>query len=386
MRLVVISHTPHHLVGGELRGLGATVREIDELAGIVDELVHVAPLHPGAAAADARPYCSGNVRLAAVQPAGGRGPLAKADVVVRIPGYWRAIRRELRGADAVHVRFPAPVALVALLALMLRRAPRVRWYKYGGAWRGAGPPATYRLQRWMLSRLYPLHRGTVTVNGTWPRQEAHVRSFDNPSISEAEHATARAALDRRPSPPPLRVAFAGRLSSDKGADVLVEAVGELRQAGVDVVAEILGDGAERARLEALAMAVGATESVRFRGWVSREQLDEEYRRAHLLVLPSRTEGFPKVVGEAMAHGVVPVVAPLPAVEEVLVAASAGTVVADGLPATWSAAMKAYADDPGRLAREAARCSEVASRFTYRVYLDRVAELLQVGREAGAGDG
>ena len=48
MRLLVVSHTEHFRKDGVTVGWGPTVRELGRLAGLFDELVHVAPLHRGA--------------------------------------------------------------------------------------------------------------------------------------------------------------------------------------------------------------------------------------------------------------------------------------------------------------------------------------------------
>ena len=47
MKLLIISHTPHYMNGTQLKGWGATVREIDYLAELFDEIIHIAPLYTG---------------------------------------------------------------------------------------------------------------------------------------------------------------------------------------------------------------------------------------------------------------------------------------------------------------------------------------------------
>ena len=102
-------------------------------------------------------------------------------------------------------------------------------------------------------------------------------------------------------PPPAprrggRVLAVGRLIRDKGMDVVVDAV-----AGMQGLLTIVGDGPERARLEAQARHHGL--DVRFEGHVSRERLAELYRESACVVLAARHgEGLPNVVLEAMAHG------------------------------------------------------------------------------------
>ncbi len=97
--------------------------------------------------------------------------------------------------------------------------------------------------------------------------------------------------------------FAGRLSSEKGVDVLLAA---LAQAG-DPDFTILGDGPLRADLEALAGRLGLV-NTSFRGRVDREDIDRIVGGARYFVMPSLSdENSPLAVFEAMVRGVPPIV-------------------------------------------------------------------------------
>jgi hypothetical protein len=108
VRLLIVSDTAHHLdADGRVVGWGPTVREIDHLAKLFGEIVHVAPLHDGPPPATALRYDSGRVRLRPIRPAGGAGIVAKAGILRQAPSWIAAISSELRHADAVHIRCPA---------------------------------------------------------------------------------------------------------------------------------------------------------------------------------------------------------------------------------------------------------------------------------------
>lgn len=373
MRLVVISHTPHYLTTAGVVGWAATVRELDHVATLVDQLVHVAPVHDGIAPAATAPYESGNVTVIPLRPAGGEGWRGKLDASLAAFGYLRVIRRELPAADAVHVRFPANVALVALFAVTARRRPHVRWFKYAGEWQSRrSEPVSYRLQRLALRRGRWLHRGVVTVNGTWPRQPRHVRSFHNPALTDAELS---APFTPRTLGTPLRMLVVGRLDAAKQAQVAVAAAQGLAAAGANVRLDVVGDGP---LLHRLRDGVGDSRNlVYFHGFVGRPELRRHYAQAHLLLVPSRTEGFPKVIAEAAASGVVPVVAAIPAVEQFLSAQGFGLAVGEATPAAFATAVETYMSDPGRWERESRLARDAAAAFTYEQYLQAVRPLLHV---------
>ena len=98
----------------------------------------------------------------------------------------------------------------------------------------------------------------------------------------------------------------GRLSAAeryKGHDRVIAALRGLRQRFPDLTYVVVGDGDDRARLEALARELGAADIMRFLGWVSDAELVEHYRMADLFVMPSTGEGFGIAFLEAMACGV-----------------------------------------------------------------------------------
>jgi glycosyltransferase involved in cell wall biosynthesis len=96
-----------------------------------------------------------------------------------------------------------------------------------------------------------------------------------------------------------------RLTEQKGHDVLLRALPAVRAAAGPIVLTLLGEGPQRASLQSLAASLGVTEAVRFGGVVP--DVIPYLAGASAFVLPSRYEGIPLALLEAMAAGV-PVVA------------------------------------------------------------------------------
>jgi glycosyltransferase involved in cell wall biosynthesis len=93
---------------------------------------------------------------------------------------------------------------------------------------------------------------------------------------------------------------AGRLEEQKGQDVLLDALAEVRRHGLEFVAVLAGDGRLRAALEERARSLGLEANVRFAGQV--EDLGPLLAAADAVTLPSRWEGMPLVLLEALARG------------------------------------------------------------------------------------
>lgn len=372
MRLLVVSHTAHYRAGDRVAGWGPTLREIDHLSELFDEVVHVAPLHDGPAPASAVPYQSPRVRFVPVHPAGGRDIAAKVKILRHAPTYVATILREMRRSDVVHVRCPANISMMAALVLALVRRPRRRWIKYAGNWRPDAPEAlSYTFQRWWLAR--PHHGAVVTVNGEWPDLPGHVLPFLNPCLTDEELADGRRSAGAKRLDGRVRLIFVGRVEPEKGAGRVLAIHERVRRAGVDATLDVVGDGPARAEFE-----VKASPGVTFHGWVPRPAIAPLYAAAHLVLLPTDSEGWPKVLSEAMAYGVVPVASQVSSIPGYLANFGLGRVHPPDDVDGFAASVVAYARSPERWAAESARALEVAERFTYRTYLKSVREMLALG--------
>src|SRR2546430_15094666 len=118
--------------------------------------------------------------------------------------------------------------------------------------------------------------------------------------SERDHVAALATRLRRPI-----IGVVGRLSPEKGVDLFLDACAGLARNGLVFSALVVGDGPERGRLEARCRQLALEPCVQVLGQIS--DVDVVYRHLDLLVLPSRSEGLPNTLLEAMCADV-PVVA------------------------------------------------------------------------------
>ena len=149
-----------------------------------------------------------------------------------------------------------------------------------------------------------------------------------------------AAADR----PGAGVIFAGRLSSEKGVDTLINALAEL---GGGVELSVVGEGPERGVLEGLS-ASAAPGRVKFHGRVAATELHEMIRRASVVVVPSRWyENQPMVILEAFACARPVIGSELGGIPELIVENATGTIVPPNDPQALAEAIQPYVDDSSR---------------------------------------
>jgi glycosyltransferase involved in cell wall biosynthesis len=153
-----------------------------------------------------------------------------------------------------------------------------------------------------------------------------------------------------------------RLSPEKGIDDLLRAMAILREQGVPVSLDVVGDGASRPQLEALAHELGLDERVRFVDFVPHgPKLISLLDAGDAFVLPSRSEGLPHSLVEAMARAL-PVVATAVGGIPGLLGGGAGVVVPVGDPGALASALAELTRDSRRGVELSRRALDTARRM------------------------
>lgn len=301
-KLVIISHTEHFIEGGVVRGWGPTINEINYLADYWEEVVHVGCLYDKPSPPSALPYTKNNISFAPIPPYGGKTIKDKILIFFKIPKIIAQVNKHIQGATEVQLRLPTAMGLYLLpFFSFFRKRKFTLWVKYAGAWDLKTAPMTYKLQRFWLKQNW--QRSKVTINGFWPDQPKHCISFENPCLEESDLKIGRSIAAQKNFQPPYTLCFVGRLEEAKGVDAILEA---LRDIPKDKIQEVhLIGGGDMAKYRK--MAASLPQSISFHSFLPKEEVHSYLSKSHFILLPSRSEGFPKVIAEAACYGVIPIV-------------------------------------------------------------------------------
>lgn len=248
------------------------------------------------------------VRCILLPRSGGNSMVHKVGVMAHTPlMLWTIFQRTLRH-QVIHTRAPSSPAFLALvLSFFLRN--KTWWHKYAGNWGQEKPPFFFGFQRACLKMAF---WSKVTINGRWPGQPAHCLSFENPCLEEAERVAGAQVIARKRYNGPLSLCFVGHLNAAKGADKLIDLISRLPSDRIAAM-HIVGDGPLRAQFESLVHRLPFP--LVLHGYASRAQVGEVMSECHLLLLPSQSEGFAKVIAEGANYGCVPVVSDVSATSQ-----------------------------------------------------------------------
>jgi glycosyltransferase involved in cell wall biosynthesis len=358
-RLLIVSSALHYVWQGQPGSYGPYVREIDIWADLFDEVVIAAPCRQEAFPGDCLPFRRANIALVPQRTAGGATLGAKLGLALAVPLMAADLARAMRDVDAIHVRCPGNLGLIAAVLAPLFSHRLVA--KYAGQWNGYdGEPLSGRIQRRLLGSRW--WRGPVTVYGEWPNQPAHVVPFFTSMMTAEQVAHAADVAATKRIERPLRVLFAGALQPRKRVEALIDAARLLVASGFPLTVVIVGDGPERGRLEARAGALVEQGAVRFVGAHPFDEAQRWYEWAHCLVLPSRhSEGWPKVVAEAMSYGLVCLAVGHGFVPNML--GGRGVVLEAGTPEEIASALRMVDAHPGDHEALAASASRWARQYS-----------------------
>jgi glycosyltransferase involved in cell wall biosynthesis len=216
-----------------------------------------------------------------------------------------------------------------------------------------------------------------------PRKVLVIRNAISPERFSEPDPSARAdLLGLFPEPPEQIVGAAGRISPEKGFEVLVEAAAILTRSNPRVGFIHFGDGPLRARLLARIGQLGLNDRFLLAGF--RYDLDRLIPAWDLAVIPSYTEGLPNIALEAFAASIPLVATAVGGVPEVVDDGKSGYLVPPGdaqaLAQSMSAALKS--DDYRRAMGQRGR-DRVVEEFTFAAQVAEYRRLLEdVTRDMG----
>jgi hypothetical protein len=293
-------------------------------------------------------------------------PIADRSDVRGILAHRRLFRR--LGADVAHFNLSAASSCQwAILAATT--VPGLKRIAVENSPMGTWSALSSRLKRFTSARLH----GHVAVGTTTARLIEEQSGLPRCSVGTLYHGVPDVAHEPVERPKDPTVLTVARHDPVKGIDVLLEA---MAQVPPPTRAVLIGDGSEGPALREQCARLGLDDRVEFRQLPWGEQRAADLMWAFDgLVLPSRVEGFPVTIAEAMLAGIPVVATDVGSVREAVEHGVTGWVVPSEDPAALAAAIGELVDDAERARRMGARAREVAEeRFTVDATVQSYLEL------------
>lgn len=302
MKIAIISHTEHYKnKDGAIVGWGPTINEINHLLEIAENVVHIAPFYESEAPLSALQYTSNAIEFVPLKSSGGRG-FDKSSILFTAPYNLIKIRKAIKNVDYVQFRAPTGMGIYVLPFLKFFNIKKY-WIKYAGNWKDENMPFGNKVQKIWLQKILS-NKVKVTVNGSWENERENILPFQNPCLDKQDRVLGLQIVNSKRFEDKLDFCFVGGLNEHKGVYKVIAAFSNINTLKIGTL-HFVGDGVLKNKYEKLAKKINC--DVIFHGAVPKNDLKKIYKKSHYILLPSKSEGFPKVIGEAMNFGCIPIV-------------------------------------------------------------------------------
>lgn len=167
----------------------------------------------------------------------------------------------------------------------------------------------------------------------------------------------------------LRLITVGRQERGKGTSTVIEALPLIHRLLPATRLDIVGDGTEMGNLKRQSVRLGLGEHVTFYGKVDHNEVLRLMKRAHLFCFPTQSEGFPKVVIEALACGL-PVIATPVSVLPTLLGKGGGILVPPN-PSAIAEVVCALGSSSQRYDAMSVKAHEIAGQYSLEAWRDQI---------------
>jgi glycosyltransferase involved in cell wall biosynthesis len=301
MTIVIITHVPHILRQNQYFAYGPYVREMNIWIGQAAKVIIVAPMSEVEITDLENHYEHQNIEFVKIDSFDILSAKSALSAIFKIPKIGWSVFDAMSKANHIHLRCPGNIGLIGAFVQMLF-PKKAKTAKYAGNWDPkAKQPWTYELQKWILGNTFLSRNMQVLVYGKWEGRSKNIKSFFTASYRESDKQQIIATqLEGQ-----IHFVFVGTLVKGKNPLYAIQLVEGLWHKGHNVVLSLYGEGSEREKLEYYIEENNLEQIISLKGNKTQEVVKSAYQKSHFVLLPSESEGWPKVIAEGMFWGCVP---------------------------------------------------------------------------------
>jgi hypothetical protein len=377
MRLTVFSHKPCWASSSSPSGYatdGGFPFQMRALSELFEGTTLVVPCSTSGSRDGEIPITGHRISLAPLTSLAGSDLGRK----LRIP-FWLlrnapVLMSECFRADAVHVPIPGDIGTIGMLLAYLLRKPL--FVRHCGNWCVQKTNAEH-FWKWFMERFAGGRNVMLATGGAAaPPSERNgaIHWIFSTTLTEQELNENRAR--ERPSGEHVRLIIACRQDREKGAGVVIQSLPLIFQQFPNASLDVVGDGAALPQFKALATDLGVSDRVTFHGKVNHAQVISLLKQSDLFCYPTTaSDGFPKVVHEALACGL-PVVTTRVSVLPQLISSGCGILIDEATPEALAQAVSECLKDTNRYRAMSAQSIATARQYSLERWRDTIGDLLR----------
>ncbi len=371
MRFTIITHVEHKKVEGKYYAYLPYVREMNLWLNHVDEVEVVAPLCSGNISKIDTPYDHSNLKFRQIPSIQFTSLMHSVGSILKLPFILFSIFRACLKSDHIHLRCPGNIGLLGCFIQMLF-PKKLKTAKYAGNWdSNSKQPWSYKLQQHILANTALTKNMKVLVYGEWEDQTKNIKSFFTASFRNNENVE----VGERNYKGLLKFVFVGSLVKGKRPLFAIKVIQRLREHGVDACLELFGDGIMKDEIDNYIETRNVSNFIKVRGNQTTETLKHALMEGHFIILPSKSEGWPKALAEGMFFGAIPIGTKISCVPYMLGHGSRGLLI----PSNIEKAVKIILDhitDENKLKEMSRLSCDWSRKFTLDTFEQEIVKLLK----------
>lgn len=323
MKFGIITHVEHKLKGKDIFAYEPYVREMNLWTKHVDEVVILAPKSEEKEISKIEtPYHHSTIKFIEI-PSFNLTTLKNSfSSLLVIPNICFQIYKVMKSVDHIHLRCPGNIGFLGCIVQILFPS-KPKTVKYAGNWDPKSKqPLSYRLQKWILSTPFLTKNCKVLVYGEWKNQSKNIIPFFTASYSENEITI----IEPKKLKGKIKLLFVGSFSVGKQPLLTVKVAEILINKGHDIQLDMFGDGIRLTTVKEYIYKKELDKNVILHGNQPKEIVKKAFQESHFLVFISKSEGWPKVVAEAMFWSCLPISSKVSCVPYMLGYGERGSIV------------------------------------------------------------
>ena len=305
MKFLIITHVEHLKIENRYFAYAPYVNEMNIWLKYADEVLLVAPCIINKKNVLDATYNHDVIRFYNTNTINIKSFSAAFKTLIALPRICFQIYCAMHKATHIHLRCPGNMGLIGCVIQILF-PKKQKTAKYAGNWDNKSKqPWSYRLQKWILSNTFLTKNMQVLVYGVWNNQTKNIKPFFTATYSKQEIQNTVDLVHKIESEIIIKFLFVGTLSIGKQPLYTIQLIEKLSKKIPNIQLELYGEGVLRNEIEEYIKQNNLKQIVFLRGNQSKEIVKEAYQNSHFLMLPSKSEGWPKAIAEAMFWGCVP---------------------------------------------------------------------------------
>lgn len=302
MKFVIITHVPHISEQDNYFAYAPYVREMNVWSKFANKIIIVAPVSLVNKTEIDLAYQHHNIKFIATESFHLLTLISILTTLVKIPKIIWQVYSAMQQANHIHLRCPGNMGLLGAI-VQIAFPKKIKTAKYAGNWDPkAKNPISYRLQKWILSNTFLTRNMQVLVYGEWENQTKNIKPFFTATYLESD----KKAIHIKNLNGVIKIIFVGTLTLGKRPLYAIQLIEKLFKNNLNVQLSIYGEGQERKTLENYIETNNLQNYIFLIGNQNAETIKKAYQESHFVILPSESEGWPKVVAEGMFWGCVPI--------------------------------------------------------------------------------